>query len=740
MIHKLKAVKKFYNNIFRKKSLRRNVLFLSLSGVLLTFSVMLITAPMFLYFIQNVINERGNQWGEHTANLAEKLYHDQTKAYLREIVGVQSNLIDKNLQALADDVENIADSMEEILKNQSQYLPRYLPSPRREPIPFGKAYIDFTARRVENLSPEVKDELYRVSNIEDVMIGITAKDYSDKYSDFTVVSVNDYVISMDYKPNGTFVSFTEDYMDSLDYQTQSSWYKAIQETGKVYFSNPKYELIENYNEGNYFLHCGVPYYDAEGNFAGGVGAGTEVDYLYKALVDFNSDDPTIGIIVNQNGKIIMSSEKDGLFAVGDNDMRLYEHEELVEVFKKMTTLENDIISLTLNNKKYYIAFAPIKVANWSFGTIIENKTANAASEVAKEKILAQMNDFKSNIGRLFLFLMVFSLISIVVMLAFLLRLSIRESDKFLKPIQELIDGVQDIAKGNFDRRLEVTNKNEIGTLAQSVNTMAGELKTYMADLTKVTAEKERIATELNVATGIQLSALPHDFLEDRTEFEIFATMHAAKEVGGDFYDFYLVDERHLVMTMADVSGKGVPAALFMMKGKTILKNLATMMKTPDDLAAVMTLANQQLCQDNDEMMFITVFLAMLDLETGRLIYVNGGHNPPMLYREAEKKFSWLPVEENCVLGLMDDMDFEQQETQINRSDIIFMYTDGVTEAMNATKEQYGEERLEKCLNTIDHQCKLPTLLDGVSKSLAAHVKDAEQSDDITMLAVRFIGH
>ena len=488
------------------------------------------------------------------------------------------------------------------------------------------------------------------------------------------------------------------------------------------------------------MHCGAPYYDAQGNFAGGVAIGTEVNYLYNALVDFDSEEPTIGIIVNQDGKIIMSSEKDGLFAVGDKDMRLYEYDKLAEVFQKMTAMENDIVSLKLDNKKYYIAFAPIGVANWSFGTIIENKTANAASEIAKERILAQMDEFKNDLGRIFLFLMIFSLFALVIMLVFLLRLGIRESDKFLKPIQELIDGVQDISKGNFDRRLEVKTEDEIGTLAQAVNTMSSELKTYMADLTKVTAEKEGIATELNVATNIQLSALPHDFLTERTEFEIYATMKAAKEVGGDFYDFYIMHEKYLIMTIADVSGKGVPAALFMMKGKTVLKNLAPMMQKPEDLAAVMTFANKQLCQDNDEMMFITVLLAMLNLETGKLLYVNGGHNPPMLYRDSEKKFRYMEVEQNCVLGLMDDMEFVQQETQINHGDIFFMYTNGVTEAMNATKEQYGEARLEKCLNAINHQCKLPTVLEGVSKSLAEHVQDAEQSDDITMLAVRFIGH
>ena len=732
MIQKFKAKRDFLVKLFKTKSLRRSVLFLSLSGVVLTFLVMIVTAPTFLYFIQEVITERGNLWSQHVADLTEKLYHGQTRMHLREKVAIHSDLINKNLAKIADDARNISAGMEEILKNKSQYLPRYLPDPRKEQVPLGKAYVLFSKRTLGKLPPDVMEELYQVSNVEDFMIATTAEGYVDKFSDVTVVSAKDYVISMDYEPNATFVTMTEEYMDGLDYQTKSSWYKAVKDTGKIFFTTP------HYNEGNYFLHCGAPYYDADGNFAGGIGIGTEVNYLYNAVVDFDSDDPTIGIIVNQDGKIIMSSEKDGLFAIGDKDMRLNEDENLSAVFKRMTAMEHDIVSLTFSDTKYYIAFAPIKVANWSFGTIIENKTANAASDIAKRRILEQMNDFKSNIEQTFLGLMVFSLIAIVVMLIMLLRLGIRESDKFLKPIQNLIDGVQEISKGNFDRRLEVTTEDEIGTLANAVNTMAGELKTYMTDLTKITAEKERISTELNVATNIQLSALPHDFLTERSEFEIYATMKAAKAVGGDFYDFYLVDEKHLIMTIADVSGKGVPAALFMMKGKTILKNLATMMKMPDDLASVMTLANQQLCQDNDEMMFITVFLAMLDLETGRLIYVNGGHNPPMLYRGNEKNFVWLNVEQNCVLGLMDEIDFVQQETQISHGDIIYLYTDGVTEAMNSAKKQYSESRLENCLNSIDHQSNLSTLLEGVSKSLAEHVQDAEQSDDITMLAVRFM--
>ena len=278
--------------------------------------------------------------------------------------------------------------------------------------------------------------------------------------------------------------------------------------------------------------------------------------------------------------------------------------------------------------------------------------------------------------------------------------------------------------------------DEIESLAVCFNTMTDELKTYMENLTKATADKERIATELKVATKIQLSMLPHNFDFNREDFEIYATMNAAKAVGGDFYDFYLLDENHLMITIADVSGKGVSAALFMSRSKTILKNFATMMINPDDLASVMTLSNNQLCQGNDEMMFVTVFMGMLDLKSGKFIFVNGGHNPPMIYHKTNDKFEYLKVKENIVLGMMDDIDFEQQEIQLQAGDILYLYTDGVTEAMDINNNQYGEERLSECLNKVNKKAALEEILQKVKEDVADHVGEAEQSDDITMLAVK----
>ena len=306
----------------------------------------------------------------------------------------------------------------------------------------------------------------------------------------------------------------------------------------------------------------------------------------------------------------------------------------------------------------------------------------------------------------------------------------------LTPIKELTDGVREIASGNLDKKLSIKTGDEIEHLATCFNAMTDELQTYMKNLTKVTSEKERISTELNVAKDIQLGMLPHEFEFDRKDFDIFATTNAAKMVGGDFYDFYLLDENHLVITVADVSGKGIPASLFMVISKTVLKNFATFANAPDDYAAVVSCANNQLCQGNEEMMFVTVFFGVLEINTGKFIYVNGGHNPPVIYHAKENTCEFLNVNKNFVLGGMEDVPYQQQEINLSNGDFIFVYTDGVNEAMNIDNEEYTSEKLLEFMNTTNCRANLQDLLAAVKSDVEKHVGDAEQSDDITMLALR----
>ena len=238
--------------------------------------------------------------------------------------------------------------------------------------------------------------------------------------------------------------------------------------------------------------------------------------------------------------------------------------------------------------------------------------------------------------------------------------------------------------------------------------------------------------ELNVARNIQHDMLPCIFpaFPERNEFDIYATMDPAKEVGGDFYDFFLVDDHHLAIVISDVSGKGVPAALFMVIAKTLIKN-QTQPGVP--LGEVFTRVNDQLCENNGEGMFVTSFMGVLDLNTRELTFVNAGHNPPLLCRKGGG-FEFLKTKPGFVLAGLENMVYKEDSIQLGAGDRIFLYTDGVTEAINSSTELYGDDRLVAALNQ-DVNLSPEQLLAAVKTSMDAFTAGAEQFDDITMLAL-----
>lgn len=310
------------------------------------------------------------------------------------------------------------------------------------------------------------------------------------------------------------------------------------------------------------------------------------------------------------------------------------------------------------------------------------------------------------------------------------------AERVTRPIRQLADGVQEIATGNLEKKVEIHTGDEIEHLADCFNTMTDELQTYIKHLTAATAEKERIATALSVARDIQAEALPKDFMREQQRFQIYADMIASLDVGGDFYDFYMPDENHLVVTIADVCGKGIPAALFMMRAKTALKNMVLMANDPDDLATIMTLTNRELCQDNGGKMFVTVWLGRLDLVTGELIYVNGGHNPPFVRQKGECRYL-RQQKYHLAPGLWNTAVYEAHRLTLLPGDMLFLYTDGVTEAMNRNDEPYTDQRLKAKLESMDEKISMQEMLSSVKADIEAHEDGTEQSDDITMLGLRF---
>jgi sigma-B regulation protein RsbU (phosphoserine phosphatase) len=311
-------------------------------------------------------------------------------------------------------------------------------------------------------------------------------------------------------------------------------------------------------------------------------------------------------------------------------------------------------------------------------------------------------------------------------------------NRFVKPLKKVTAEASRFARENTKSRElgQISRYRELSELAESIDTMETDMVSYMDNLTAVTAEKERIGAELSLATRIQASMLPSIFpaFPDRSEFDIYASMDPAREVGGDFYDFFLVDDDHLCIVIADVSGKGVPAALFMMASKIILHSNVMQGSSP---AEILTRTNDAICANNPEDMFVTVWLGILEFSTGRLKAANAGHEYPMIKRP-DGSFELFKDKHGFVIGGMEGVRYQEYELKLQPGSKLFIYTDGVPEATNTDNAMFGVEQTLTALNS--HPEAAPEqLLKNVRRSVDAFVKDAEQFDDLTMLCMEYKG-
>ena len=330
------------------------------------------------------------------------------------------------------------------------------------------------------------------------------------------------------------------------------------------------------------------------------------------------------------------------------------------------------------------------------------------------------------------------LATLVLIIASCVCLALYIKRQFANPIEKISKEAARFAKEpspSDNSTLEnISEISEVRELAASIGKMEYDTIRYMEELTKATAERERMAVELSLAATIQSNILPSTFppYPNRRDFDIYASMDAAKEVGGDFYDFYLLDEDRFAFSVADVSGKGIPAALFMMRAKMTIKALA---EGGADVHVILSKANEKLCEENEAGMFVTTWLGIVDMKTGVLSYANAGHNPPLLKRR-QGAFEYLKSRPNFILAGMDGVPYHKNELQLLPGDELFLYTDGVTEATNKCQEMFGDSRLVDALNSVFEETAESRCM-TVKRAIDGFVGDAEQFDDITMLSVRF---
>jgi sigma-B regulation protein RsbU (phosphoserine phosphatase) len=306
-----------------------------------------------------------------------------------------------------------------------------------------------------------------------------------------------------------------------------------------------------------------------------------------------------------------------------------------------------------------------------------------------------------------------------------------------KPIIKLEAGVEELGKRRLNERISINSNDEFQELAETFNAMAAELNNQISNLRENITHQERAKNELFVAADIQQAMLPDVSMPfpEHDEFEIYAEMHPAKEVGGDFYDFFFVDEKHLFFTIGDISGKGLSAALFMMRSLTLLRHEAKDGLPPNE---ILLNAGNELEHNNDQCMFFTGTCGLLDISTGEVALSNGGHPPP--YVRHNGTFKPVEIKTGMIVGALTlaEKDFGITTLKLQKDDVLFFYTDGVTEAFNAKGEEYTSKRLQTALKKL-HEASPREILKGVSESITDFTGDAPQSDDITMMTIKYYG-
>ena len=733
----------------KQLNIHKKVLLLVLGAGLTTFIVLSVFSFIGKSFVQRDKESMSVELGEKSASYTDALLVNQLKRTLGELAMAKAQFIDREMSVAREDATILADAVTRIMSHPENYLPKTLPDPRTDQIRNGEIYRIYAPDIRDNVTPEIQREQDLAANVKDFLPEVLEGFSGFNATAFVGGEKGWYICArlvVDENGETDFnapISFSHERVYEFD-PRERPWYIAAKKAGQPVISD-LYSTIEA--NGYQQIGASAPFYDAAGNMIGVAGIDSSNTDLYNWINSFSVSKGTINFVLNERGEIIFSTQDEGIFAVNKSeadlaerkhDLRNITEESLMDAVDSMLDGEDDVVPVKVNGESFYLAFAPMPETGWSFGMLVPAdevlKTTEETHEYFLEqitKLQVQMRQDDSNVNDI-------AVAVPIVLLIILFLMSTRLSERFVRPIHELSDGVREIASGNLDKKLDIQTGDEIEHLATCFNAMTDELKTYMANLTKETAEKERLATELDVAKEIQSGMLPKDF-PARKDFELFATMTPAKEVGGDFYDFYFLDEKHLAITVADVSGKGIPAALFMVISKTILNNFAASFYKQNGLAPVVAAANEQLCANNEAMMFVTAFVGVLDLDTGEFTFVNAGHNPPVIYHAEENHCDFLDVKKNFVLGPMDGIPFAEQKIFLKRGDLLFLYTDGVTEALNEAEEEYLPDRLIEFMNRTDCAVDLQTLLKNIRADVAAHVGAAEQSDDITMFALRFNG-
>jgi len=659
--------------------------------------------------------------GQEALKISKSALETLTRDGLLRITVDQANLCNSEFMEIESTVSVLSDIAEKIWNNPASYPKNRSYSVADKPKDPNLVSVFQYAKGVD--FSQVKDDLEISSSMDTFFKPFVAN--NPNISDFNIATTN-----------GLFRRFPWGPV-SPDYDVRKrDWFKRAVESGKPGWSEPYLGAIAK----NLRINYSWPIYRNK-KLVSVVAINVPLQTINERIISTRLNKTGSAVLVDRDLNIIA---REGMSTNGENwaDPQKIEHFTLdaasgnqKKFEEELKTANAGIIQGIYKGKESFIAHAPVKTTGWSVLFIMPVEAVYAPIIPTEKAIMKEAHTVRSQVIekiQLSLFILTVMFFMVIAAVYFVAR---RTAERVTDPIMVLDKGARIIGNGNLDHHIEIHSGDEIEGLANTFNKMTTDLKDYIRNLTETTAAKERIQSELNVATDIQASLLPRLFpaFPDRPEFDVFATMDPAKEVGGDFYDFFFIDENNLCFIIADVADKGVPAALYMMVSKTLLKTEAQRFGEPDQ---ILDYVNNILAADNENCMFVTVFCAILDTRTGVVRFANAGHNPPLIIESGGIRY--LTVKAGFVLGPIPDSEYETERLTLQPGDTLFLYTDGVTEAKNPESELFGESRLLEALKSCPKE-KLFEMIHYIRTEVTQHADGAPQSDDVTMLAVRYRG-
>lgn len=572
----------------------------------------------------------------------------------------------------------------------------------------------------ESLSRFLDNSLYSTENLMG-LLRASIKDNPEIYgstiafepyaNDENVLSFAPYCYRSKDTIKSTFIPYN--YFDW-------DWYSVTRSLNRPVWTEPYYDK----GAGNIIMSTySVPFYKTSSGkrrFTGVVTADVSLSWLQEMVASIKIGQTGYGFLVTKNGTFVTHPDKRLIMHDTIFDVALARGDALLqEAGKKMTGGKSGIVPFNslITGKSCWMVYAPLSTTGWSLGVLFP-----------QDELMADITSLNQTVLLLGLVGFIFLFVVIVLIAA-----------SITHPLRDLARVTDDIATGDLDINLpRITSRDEVGKLAESFEAMKTSLKKYIQDLTRTTAAKERIESELKVAHTIQMDMLPKAipyFTTDGSRLDIYATLEPAKEVGGDLYEFFFVDESHLCFAIGDVSGKGVPASLFMAITMTLIKTRATKGMTSDK---VVTRVNQDLSLDNPSLMFVTLFLGIINIHTGSLDYCNAGHIPPYLIRE-NGDMEELEKTGGLVLGVAGDFEFSSKRIVLHGGDTLFLYTDGITESTNKAREFFSEKRLKKALWLLTGK-SIREMSSGVIKEVRDFYQGEPQVDDITIMILKYLSN